>query len=99
MKKHDNYKYFEKDNIKCDYMISTTKLSKGYQTVVPSEIRKKLDIKPDDLIKWEIVNDNEVKVKFEKKITLEDVAGFISSDKKTNSVKLKKRIQRGDDKF
>lgn len=72
---------------------------KGYQTVIPTEIRKARNVKSDDILNWEITEEGAAKIIFEKRITLEDITGFIKTDEPINSVELKKRIQMGDDKF
>jgi AbrB family looped-hinge helix DNA binding protein len=72
-----------------------TKVYKGYQTVIPSEIRKKLGIKPEDKIIWSLKEDGTVNLNFKKQRTTEDLIGFVSSKNKTNSVKLKKQSQTG----
>lgn len=38
-------------------MVVETKISKGYQTVMPAQIRKKFDIEPGDVVVWSVVGD------------------------------------------
>ncbi|MDI6655160.1 MAG: AbrB/MazE/SpoVT family DNA-binding domain-containing protein [Candidatus Hydrothermarchaeota archaeon] len=70
-----------------------TKISKGYQVVVPAEVREKFELEPGDMLLWEKKND-EVVVKPKKRARLEDIMGIISV--KANAVELKKKAQRGE---
>ncbi|MGZ7116749.1 MAG: AbrB/MazE/SpoVT family DNA-binding domain-containing protein [Methanobacterium sp.] len=74
-------------------MSSETKISKGFQTVVPSKIRKKFDIGPGDIIEWKPTK-NGAEISFRKKVSFEDIAGIIEGPK-TDAVELKKKVQRG----
>lgn len=76
-------------------MICETKISRGFQTVVPSEIRKKMGIGPTDIVKWKLNNDK-ITVEFRKEPTFEDICGIIDTDVRTDAVKLKKMAQRGE---
>jgi len=75
-------------------MTSETKISKGFQTVVPSEIRKKFDIGPGDILEWKSTTKG-AEIRFRKKISFEDIAGMIDIPE-TDAVELKKRVQRGE---
>jgi len=70
-----------------------TKISKGYQTVVPKDVRRKFGIKPGDSLIWE-ERGNEVVVKPKKKKTLKDITGMISVG--GDAVVSKKKAQRGE---
>ncbi|MEE8400965.1 MAG: AbrB/MazE/SpoVT family DNA-binding domain-containing protein [Candidatus Hydrothermarchaeaceae archaeon] len=70
-----------------------TKISKGFQTVVPKDIRGKFGIKPGDSLLWE-ERGNEVVVKPKKKTTIEDITGIISVG--GDAVTSKKKAQRGE---
>lgn len=74
-------------------MVSETKVSKGYQTVVPSELRKDYDISPGDKLVWE-EEKGEIKVRVRKRKTLADITGMIKAG--GNAVEWKKRAQRGE---
>jgi AbrB family looped-hinge helix DNA binding protein len=76
-------------------MICETKISRGFQTVVPSEIRKKMGIGPTDIVKWKLDNDK-ITVEFRKEPTFEDICGMIDTDVRTDAVQLKKMVQRGE---
>lgn len=76
-------------------MICETKISKGFQTVVPSEIRKKIGIKPYDIVTWKVDNDK-ITVEFRKEVKFEDICGIIDTDVKTDAVILKKMVQKGE---
>ncbi|MBZ2167103.1 AbrB/MazE/SpoVT family DNA-binding domain-containing protein [Methanobacterium spitsbergense] len=76
-------------------MVTETKISKGFQTVVPSKIRKMFKVGPGDIVEWKTDKNNRVEVFFRKKITINDVLGMIDGPK-TDAVEMKKRIQRGE---
>lgn len=71
-----------------------TKISKGFQTVVPKEIRKKLGLVPGDSITWEEKRDGTVVVKPKKKKSLDDVVGIIAVG--GDAVADKKRVRQGE---
>lgn len=74
-------------------LTNKTKISKGFQTVVPSSIRKKFSVGPGDLIEW-VASEDVVELKFRKKVSL-DVITDIVEIPKTDAVELKKKAQRG----
>ena len=76
-------------------MVITTKIYNKFQTVIPKEIRKKLDITKDHLVEWYLDESGEVKIKFIENLSFEDMAGIFESDKPVDAVKLKKHVQRG----
>lgn len=73
-------------------MLNETKISKGYQTVVPSKIRKAYGIMPGDILDW---NDTEegILVQPRKKRTLQDIIGLVKTE--GDAVESKKSIQKG----
>jgi bifunctional DNA-binding transcriptional regulator/antitoxin component of YhaV-PrlF toxin-antitoxin module len=73
-------------------MLSRTKISNGNSTVVPSEVRHRLDISPGDLLIWEI-KQNKILLEHRKKVTLDDVTGIVS--KGGDAVDAKRNIQSG----
>ena len=75
-----------------ELMLSETKVSSKYQTVVPSKVRKDYDIEPGDILEWEEAGEAII-VKVRKRISLDDIVGLISVG--GNAVKSKKKIQRG----
>jgi AbrB family looped-hinge helix DNA binding protein len=79
-----------------DLMVPITKVYDKYQTVIPKEVRNKLDIKKDDTIEWILLENNEVKLNFRKKTNFKDIIGIIETKKPTNALKLKKRAQKGE---
>ena len=87
--------FFIKNILVMNIMVITTKIYNKFQTVIPKEIRKKLDITKDHLVEWYLDETGEIKVKFVENLSFEDMAGIFSSDKPTDAVKLKKRTQRG----
>jgi AbrB family looped-hinge helix DNA binding protein len=75
-------------------MLCKTKVSKRFQTVVPSEIRKAISVSPGDTLEWRSTKDGFI-VEFKKKVTLEDVFGMVSIEG-MDAVEAKKRVQRGE---
>jgi len=73
----------------------TTKLYNRYQTVIPSEIRKKIDVNPDSIVEWKINEKGKVELDFRKKVTEEDIIGLIKENLPYNSVEIKKRSAKG----
>ncbi|MGL6298037.1 MAG: AbrB/MazE/SpoVT family DNA-binding domain-containing protein [Methanobacteriaceae archaeon] len=73
--------------------MTTTKLYNRYQTIIPAEIRKKIEIDPDSLVEWSINKEGKVELEFRKKSTFEDIIGIGNTDEKTNAVELKKKGQ------
>jgi AbrB family looped-hinge helix DNA binding protein len=73
-------------------MLSETKISKGYQTVVPAKIRKAYGIMPGDILNWTDTKRG-ILVQPRKKRTLQDIAGIVKAD--GDAVESKKRIQKG----
>ncbi|MFA5213762.1 MAG: AbrB/MazE/SpoVT family DNA-binding domain-containing protein [Methanoregula sp.] len=74
-------------------MPSKTKISDGYSTVLPAEIRKSLNLVPGDILQWDI-EDGVITIHPRKRVTLEDICGMISSG--GDAVKDKKRVQSGE---
>ena len=69
-----------------------TKVSSDYSTIVPTDIRKMLDINPSDILEW-ILDDNKLVVKSRKKMQFDDIVGLIEEG--GNALSSKKRIQSG----
>lgn len=64
-----------------------TKLSKGFQTVLPSEIREKLNAKPGDEITWSIIGE-EVFIRIKKQShedPIQHLIGKLHTDKEDNA--------------
>ena len=74
-------------------MPSKTKLSEGYSTVLPAEIRKALNLVPGDILQWEIEK-GIIIVKPRKKETLREITGMISCG--GDAVTAKKNVQSGE---
>lgn len=73
-------------------MVSETKISSGYSTVIPADIRKSLGINPGDILEWTLGN-NEIKVKPRKKVEFKDIVGLIEEG--GDALSAKNNIQRG----
>lgn len=76
-------------------MVTETKISKGFQTVVPSKIRKLFKVGPGDIVEWKTTKNNKVEIFFRKKVDINDVLGMVDGPK-TNAVELKKKMQKGE---
>jgi len=87
--------YIIKNFLVMNSMVITTKIYNKYQTVIPKEIRKKLNITKNHLVEWYLDESGEVKLKFIENLSFEDMAGIFKSDEVTDAVKLKKQVQRG----
>jgi len=72
-----------------------TRISKGYQVVVPSKLRKRYDVKVGDEVLWQI-SEQGVSVQLQWKTSLVDIVGLGHSRKESNAVDLKKKIQKGE---
>ena len=70
-----------------------TKVSKGYQTVVPSNIRRAYGIAPGDKLVWEAERGG-IRVRVKKRKTLADIVGIVSVQ--SDAVELKRKAQRGE---
>lgn len=73
-------------------MLSKTKVSKGYLTVVPKEVREASQILEGDLLEWSI-EDDKIVVRPRRMRTADDITGLISRG--GDAVKSKRRVQRG----
>ena len=61
-------------------ILAISKMYKNFQTVIPKEVRKEYNITDNTIIEWIKKDNNELKVNFRKKVTLEDVAGMIKKE-------------------
>ncbi|MDI9437000.1 MAG: AbrB/MazE/SpoVT family DNA-binding domain-containing protein [Euryarchaeota archaeon] len=75
-------------------MTCQTKISKGFQTVVPARIRKRFQVGPGDIMEWIPTGDG-VELKFRKKVAIDDVLGMVE-EPETDAVELKKKAQMGE---
>ena len=73
-------------------MMSETKVSKGYQTVIPAKIRKSYKITPGDVLEW-IDTEEGILVHPRRKRTLQDIVGLVKTE--GDAVESKKRVQKG----
>ena len=74
-----------------------TQLYKGFQTVVPSQIRKQLNLDLDYILEWDISKNGKVEVEFRKKTSFMDLKGIVKSDDSTDSVKLQRKMRKGEE--
>jgi len=73
-------------------MTSKTKISDGYSTVLPAEVRKALNLTPGDVLQWDVV-DGIITIHPRKKMTLAGICGIASAG--GDAVMDKKKIQSG----
>ncbi|MDR0911975.1 MAG: hypothetical protein LBM96_05150 [Methanobrevibacter sp.] len=78
-------------------MGDVTNLYKGFQTVVPANIRKKLNLDLDYILEWNISDENKVEVEFRKKTNVNDLIGIFSSKEPTDAVDLQRKMRNGED--
>jgi AbrB family looped-hinge helix DNA binding protein len=74
-------------------MTSKTKISDGYSTVIPAEIRKALDLTQGDILQWD-VDDGIITIHPRKKLTLAGICGIVNIG--GDALKDKKKIQSGE---
>ena len=74
----------------------TTKVYNNNQTSIPSQIRKKFNVKADDIVEWIEKENGEVNIRFRKKSQLNDIVGIVSTKKPFNSVEIQKKIDKGE---
>ncbi len=70
----------------------STKVYSNNQITIPAEIRKKHNIKPNDIVEWREDENGKIELTFRKKVTHEDIAGIVDLPYKTNAVELKKSL-------
>ncbi|MGQ0797132.1 MAG: AbrB/MazE/SpoVT family DNA-binding domain-containing protein [Methanobacteriota archaeon] len=73
------------------HMISRTKVSKGYLTVVPKEVRRASQVREGDVLEWSLEGDVIV-VRPRHRRTVDDIAGIISHG--GDAVASKRGVQR-----
>lgn len=74
----------------------TSKIYKGFQTIIPSKIRNEIGITLEDTLNWKIKGDVIV-VEVKKQRPLNDLADFaISLDEESDVVDLKRKSGRGE---
>ncbi len=73
-------------------MPSKSKISKGYLTVVPKEVRRAAGVREGDLLEWSWEDDRFV-VRPRRARTVDDIVGLISEG--GDAVASKRRAQRG----
>lgn len=76
--------------------VVSSKIYKGFQTIIPSKIRNEIGITLEDTLNWRIEEDVII-VEVEKQRPLSDLAKFaISLDEETDVVDLKRKSGRGE---
>ena len=73
-------------------MPSRTKVSKGYLTVVPREIRKAADVREGDVLEWSLEGD-QIVVRPRHPRTIDDVVALFAHG--DDAVASKRDVQRG----
>lgn len=77
-------------------MIAKTNIYNRFQTVIPKEIRKKLDINKEQIIEWDINDKGKVELTFRNKLTTKDMIGRYTTKKPINATKKLKKLERGE---
>lgn len=73
-----------------------TKLYKGFQTVVPSEIREELDLSMEDSLDWSI-EDGKMVIEIKRQRPMSDLSKFeIMAPEPVDAVELKRKAGRGE---
>ncbi len=70
-------------------MTSITRIYNGFQTVIPSEIRNRLNLDENCKIQWNINKNGKVELEFFKNLSLDEMVGRYSAIEPINSVELK----------
>lgn len=77
-------------------MIAKTSIYNRYQTVIPKEIRNKLNLDKEQIIEWDINDDGKVELTFRKKLTTKDMIGRYTTKEPFNATEKLKKIERGE---
>ncbi len=72
-------------------MTIETIVYKTNQTTIPSFLRKKYNISPNDIVEWN-EEDGTIIVSFRKKVKVDDICGFIDLEHETNALDLEKEL-------
>jgi bifunctional DNA-binding transcriptional regulator/antitoxin component of YhaV-PrlF toxin-antitoxin module len=75
-------------------MCPETKVTEANQTQVPAALRAKYGVGPGDVLVWEETADGEVRVRFRRRRTLEDLVGMVRDSRGGDALRDKKRAQR-----
>lgn len=73
----------------------STKVYKGFQTVIPAKMRKELNIQESDILEWE-KQDNKLIITPKPKRDLKELVGLIKTEKPTNAVEITKKLRTGE---
>lgn len=74
-------------------ILSRSKVSKGFLTVVPRDVRRASNIEEGDLLEWAIEKEGTIVVRPRRRRTIEDITGLIAAG--GDAVADKRRLQRG----
>ena len=69
-----------------------TKVYGRNQTTIPSKIRRKYNVQPNDIVEWKENDNGEITVSFRKKISFRDMMGKGTLKTPTNAVQLEKEL-------
>ena len=72
-----------------------SRVTPAHQTQVPAEVRRRLGLKPGDLLIWRVRDDGHVEIEVRKPATLDGLAGIVAMEPGSDAVATKKRVQRG----
>lgn len=71
-------------------LLSETRVSKGYLTVVPSEVRRAVGLREGDRLQWSL-RGTEILIRVRRRTSIEDITGMISHG--GDAVASKKSVQ------
>ncbi|MGL6298578.1 MAG: hypothetical protein ACRC1M_05355 [Methanobacteriaceae archaeon] len=77
-------------------MLATTKMYDRFQTVVPAEVRKMLDIDKNYIIEWDVNEEGQAVLSFVKKLSLDEMIGRYTSKEPIDAVELKRKFKNGE---
>ena len=77
-------------------MIAKTNIYNRYQTVIPKEIRNKINIDNEQIIEWDINDKGKVELTFRNKLTTKDMIGRYTTEKPINATDELKKMERGE---
>ena len=64
-------------SVKMFNIIARSKVQPDYRTIIPEKIRKRYSVDTDTIVEWFINENGNPEIIFRKKVTLDDVAGWL----------------------
>lgn len=60
--------------------LAYSKIDDNNQTVIPREIRDRFDVDENTIVEWGVGENEEPRINFRKKVTLDDVIGIVKKE-------------------